>query len=162
MGPGEQYPDAHRIATELWREKMEALDLDASDADTSSPNYERYESEKAKVVPPYDADKFVDKWRKMAPDEPARTLTAHLGKDSYTHIHYDDDQARTISVREAARLQSFPDGFRVRGRHERGVPADRERGPPPPRARARAPRRGRDRGGGPRPVPRGGRRLACP
>ena len=36
---------------------------------------------------------------------------AHLGKDSYSHIHYDSAQARTISVREAARLQSFPDGF---------------------------------------------------
>jgi DNA (cytosine-5)-methyltransferase 1 len=36
---------------------------------------------------------------------------AHLGKDSYSHIHYDGAQARTISVREAARLQSFPDGF---------------------------------------------------
>jgi DNA (cytosine-5)-methyltransferase 1 len=36
---------------------------------------------------------------------------AHLGKDSYSHIHYDGRQARTISVREAARLQSFPDGF---------------------------------------------------
>ena len=46
-------------------------------------------------------------WR----DQPARTLMAHLGKDSYSHIHYDSDQARTISVREAARLQSFPDGF---------------------------------------------------
>ena len=40
---------------------------------------------------------------------------AHLGKDSYSHIHYDSDQARTISVREAARLQSFPDGFRFCG-----------------------------------------------
>ena len=36
---------------------------------------------------------------------------AHLGKDGYSHIHYDSRQARTISVREAARLQSFPDGF---------------------------------------------------
>lgn len=36
---------------------------------------------------------------------------AHLGKDSYSHVHYDSRQARTISVREAARLQSFPDGF---------------------------------------------------
>ena len=47
----------------------------------------------------------------MEADQPARTLLAHLGKDSYTHIHYDSTQARTISVREAARLQSFPDGF---------------------------------------------------
>ena len=36
---------------------------------------------------------------------------AHLGKDTYSHIHYDDNQKRIISVREAARLQSFPDGF---------------------------------------------------
>jgi DNA (cytosine-5)-methyltransferase 1 len=47
----------------------------------------------------------------MWQDQPARTLMAHLGKDGYSHIHYDSDQARTISVREAARLQSFPDGF---------------------------------------------------
>mgnify|MGYP001811579326 CR=1 FL=1 len=36
---------------------------------------------------------------------------AHLGKDSYSHIHFDSAQARTISAREAARRQSFPDGF---------------------------------------------------
>ena len=47
----------------------------------------------------------------MEADKPARTLLAHLGKDGYSHIHYDSVQARTISVREAARLQSFPDGF---------------------------------------------------
>ena len=40
---------------------------------------------------------------------------AHLGKDGYSHIHYDGRQARTISVREAARLQSFPDGFVFNG-----------------------------------------------
>lgn len=70
---------------------------------------------KAEFVPPYLPDKFPNKWRKMAPDEPARTLMAHLGKDSYSHIHYDSSQARTISVREAARLQSFPDSFVFEG-----------------------------------------------
>lgn len=63
------------------------------------------------TVPGYDPNKFPNKWRKMEPDQPARTLMAHLGKDSYTHIHYDSTEKRTISVREAARLQSFPDGF---------------------------------------------------
>jgi len=67
------------------------------------------------VIPPYDPGKFPNKWRKMCPDEPARTLMAHLGKDGYSHIHYDSAQARTVSVREAARLQSFPDGFRFCG-----------------------------------------------
>ena len=63
------------------------------------------------MVPPYDPEKFPNKWRKLEPDRPSCTLTAHLGKDAYSHIHYDSDQARTISVREAARLQSFPDGY---------------------------------------------------
>ena len=66
---------------------------------------------RSSIVPPYDVSKFPNKWRKMEPDLPARTLMAHLGKDSYSHIHHDSTQARTISVREAARLQSFPDGF---------------------------------------------------
>jgi DNA (cytosine-5)-methyltransferase 1 len=69
----------------------------------------------AEYVPPYDPGKFPNKWRKMEPDMPARTLMAHLGKDSYSHIHYDSAQARTISVREGARLQSFPDGFVFQG-----------------------------------------------
>lgn len=47
----------------------------------------------------------------MEPNQPSRTLMAHLGKDGYSHIHYDKEQARVLSVREAARLQSFPDTF---------------------------------------------------
>jgi DNA (cytosine-5)-methyltransferase 1 len=59
--------------------------------------------------PPYPEDMFPNKWWKLRPDMPVKTLTAHLGKDSYSHIHY--EQGRTITVREAARLQSFPDRF---------------------------------------------------
>ena len=51
----------------------------------------------------------------MWPEHPARTLPAHIGKDSYSHIHFDDAQARGISLREAARIQSFPDGFKLAG-----------------------------------------------
>ena len=64
---------------------------------------------------PYDPGKFPNKWWKLYRDKPVRTLLAHLGKDSYSHIHFDSEQARTISIREAARLQSFPDGFVFRG-----------------------------------------------
>ena len=60
---------------------------------------------------PYDPAKFSNKWWVLDPNKPVRTLLAHLGKDSYSHIHYDKHQGRTISVREAARLQGFPDGF---------------------------------------------------
>jgi DNA (cytosine-5)-methyltransferase 1 len=66
-------------------------------------------------VPPYDPGKFPNKWWKLDPAMPSRTLTAHMGKDTYSHIHWDSRQKRTVSVREAARLQSFPDAFRLSG-----------------------------------------------
>ena len=53
--------------------------------------------------------KFVDKFRRMKWDEPSPTIMAHLAKDGYMFIH--PWLNRTISVREAARLQSFPDSF---------------------------------------------------
>ena len=108
MEPGDQYPEAHRHACEMFEEKLaqqrEAGMVVAEGTDA-------YDRLRRQVVPPYDVTKFPNKWRKMWPDQPARTLMAHLGKDGYSHIHYDNAQARTISVREAARLQSFPDGF---------------------------------------------------
>ena len=57
----------------------------------------------------YSREKFQDKLHKLHPNRPSWTVTAHLQKDCYKFIHY--DQARTVSVREAARLQSFPDWF---------------------------------------------------
>ena len=66
-------------------------------------------------MPPYPIGSFPNRWWKLRPDFPSRTLMAHIGKDTYSHIHYDSAQARVISVREAARLQSFPDGFRFCG-----------------------------------------------
>lgn len=74
-----------------------------------------FQAIKRQFVPPYLPDKFPNKWRKMEADAPARTLMAHLGKDSYSHIHHDGAQARPVSIREAARLQSFPDSFRFEG-----------------------------------------------
>src|SRR5438874_10999281 len=67
------------------------------------------------VVPPHNPGTFPNRWRKLDPRAPAPTLMALLGQDGYTHIHPDGVQARVISVREAARLQSFPDGFRFAG-----------------------------------------------
>jgi len=60
----------------------------------------------------YSSDKFKDKLHKLDPQKPSWTVTAHLQKDGYKFIHY--SQPRTISVREAARLQSFPDWFSFR------------------------------------------------
>lgn len=112
MRPGDQYPEAHRIALDVFAERLAVLHLSGRSPSRDSETYKELMS---LTVPPYDPAKFPNKWRKMAADEPARTLMAHLGKDTYSHIHYDSSQARTISVREAARLMSFPDGFRFAG-----------------------------------------------
>jgi DNA (cytosine-5)-methyltransferase 1 len=110
--PGWEYPQVHayveqKIATWLANRKKRGLPTDPRNADVSS-----YIT--AWRIP-YDPGKFPNKWWKLRADAPVRTLMAHLGKDSYSHIHFDSDQARTITVREAARLQSFPDGFVFRG-----------------------------------------------
>lgn len=107
MRPGAEYPEAHATACRI-------VDRIAAErgirAGTSA-----YATLHNSIVPPYDVTKFPNRWWKLRPDFPVRTLMAHIGKDTYSHIHYDSDQARTISVREAARLQSFPDGFRFSG-----------------------------------------------
>jgi DNA (cytosine-5)-methyltransferase 1 len=108
LDAGDQYPEAYRHAQRMFEERLNRLKSQGVVLRHGSGEYERL---KASIVPPYDAGKFPNKWRKMWRDQPARTLMAHLGKDGYSHIHYDSSQARTISVREAARLQSFPDGF---------------------------------------------------
>jgi DNA (cytosine-5)-methyltransferase 1 len=112
LKPGDQYPEAHRLALELFEVELQRL---ATQSARPAEDSEDWKALKAKFVPPYDAGKFPNKWRKMEASAPARTLLAHLGKDGYSHIHYDSCQARPISVREAARLQSFPDGFRFAG-----------------------------------------------
>ena len=112
MNHGDQYPEAYRHAHDMFEERLTRERQSGNPIRTGSAAYEQLKRE---IIPPYDAGKFPNKWRKMWPDKPARTLMAHLGKDGYSHIHYDSSQARTISVREAARLQSFPDGFRFSG-----------------------------------------------
>ena len=62
----------------------------------------------------YREDIFQDKFKRLwKTEEAAWTVTAHLSKDGYVYIH--PTQIRTITVREAARLQSFPDNFSFKG-----------------------------------------------
>jgi DNA (cytosine-5)-methyltransferase 1 len=107
MLEGAEYPDAHAIATRRFEALAKRRKL--------HPRSNEHAALKAAIIPPYDPGKFPNKWWKLRREAPVRTLMAHLSKDGYSHIHYDPDQARTISVREAARLQSFPDGWRFSG-----------------------------------------------
>lgn len=60
---------------------------------------------------PYRDDIFLDKYRRIKWNKPSPTILAHMSKDTLAYIHPDESQNRTLSVREAARLQSFPDDF---------------------------------------------------
>lgn len=113
MKPGDQYPEAHQIALELFEAKLQKIEDQTGQR--PSPESTEWNQIKKETVPPYDQTKFPNKWWKLEPNKPSRTLTAHMGKDTYSHIHYSNEQPRTISVREAARLQSFPDGFQFQG-----------------------------------------------
>jgi len=61
----------------------------------------------------YRADTFNDKYKRHGKEELARSITAHIAKDGYWYIHPTEE--RTLSVREAARLQTFPDRYRFAG-----------------------------------------------
>ena len=61
----------------------------------------------------YRDDIFNDKYNRLDWSALSRTITAHIAKDGYWYIH--PDQHRTLTVREAARLQTFPDTFRFAG-----------------------------------------------
>ena len=57
----------------------------------------------------------VYKYHVLREDEPSNTIPAHLRKDGLRHIHPDPEQARSITVREAARLQTFADDYEFLG-----------------------------------------------
>jgi DNA (cytosine-5)-methyltransferase 1 len=88
---------------------VRADDREAFELMTSSTLY----SDLPKRLRRYRVDSFNDKYKRLDWEDLSRTITAHIAKDGYWYIH--PSEHRTLTVREAARIQTFPDSFRFAG-----------------------------------------------
>lgn len=94
---------------------MKLFAMLAADISEGRNQYASIEARKALYTAYTGKTSNIHKYNVLKWDEPSTTIPAHLCKDGLRHIHPDPKQARSITVREAARIQTFPDDYEFIG-----------------------------------------------
>ena len=105
----------HRM-DDLWRYLFAACFMERSERHFRVGNFPKGLMPNHRNI--YDASKsthFADRFSIVPRNAPSRTVVSHIQKDGHYYIHYDPTQCRSLTVREAARLQTFPDNYFFEG-----------------------------------------------